>query len=71
MPGGGRKFWALARTRQGTSIKGHDQVNGYLLLATSSDGTLATMANQPPCAVCNNTLTGGPGRYQPCDQGAA
>lgn len=26
---GGRKFWALARTGQGTALKGNDQVNGY------------------------------------------
>lgn len=37
---GGRKFWALARTGQTTALKGNDQVNGYLLLATSCDGTL-------------------------------
>lgn len=37
---GGRKFWALARTGQTAELKGHDQVNGYLLLATSCDGTL-------------------------------
>jgi len=41
---GGRKFWALARTGQTTKLKGNDQVNGYLLLATSCDGTLATTA---------------------------
>lgn len=38
----GRKFWALARTGQGVALKGQDQVNGYLLLATACDGTLAT-----------------------------
>ncbi|WP_341303186.1 DUF932 domain-containing protein [Pseudomonas sp. TMP25] len=55
---GGRKFWALARTGQGTSIKGNDQVNGYLLLATSCDGTLATTATPTTVrVVCNNTLT--------------
>lgn len=41
---GDRKFWALARTGQGAALKGNDQVNGYLLLATSCDGTLATTA---------------------------
>ena len=55
---GGRKFWALARTGQGTAIKGKDQVNGYLLLATSCDGTLATTATPTTVrVVCNNTLT--------------
>jgi phage/plasmid-like protein (TIGR03299 family) len=55
---GGRKFWALARTGQGTAIRGLDQVNGYLLLATSCDGTLATTATPTTVrVVCNNTLT--------------
>ncbi len=55
---GGRKFWALARTGQGTTIKGNDQVNSYLLLATSCDGTLATTATPTTVrVVCNNTLT--------------
>ncbi|EPF1479394.1 DUF932 domain-containing protein [Pseudomonas aeruginosa] len=55
---GGRKFWALARTGQNTSLKGNDLVNGYLLLATSCDGTLATTATPTTIrVVCNNTLT--------------
>ena len=55
---GGRKFWALARTGQTTALKGNDQVNGYLLLATSCDGTLATSATPTTVrVVCNNTLT--------------
>lgn len=55
---GGRKFWALARTGQGMALKGNDQVNGFLLLATSCDGTLATTATPTTVrVVCNNTLT--------------
>ncbi|USU01355.1 DUF932 domain-containing protein [Pseudomonas siliginis] len=55
---GGRKFWALARTGQSIALKGNDQVNGYLLLATSCDGTLATTATPTTVrVVCNNTLT--------------
>jgi len=55
---GGRKFWALARTGQETALKGNDQVSGYLLLATSCDGTLATTATPTTVrVVCNNTLT--------------
>lgn len=54
---GGKKFWALARTGQSSVLKGHDEVNGYLLLATSCDGTLATMATPTTVrVVCNNTL---------------
>lgn len=55
---GGRKLWALARTGQSTAIKDNDLVNGYLLLATSCDGTLATTATPTTIrVVCNNTLT--------------
>ena len=55
---GGRKFWALARSGFGTALKGQDQVNAYLLLATSCDGSLATVATPTSVrVVCNNTLT--------------
>lgn len=55
---GGKKFWALARTGHATALKGNDQVNSYLLLATSCDGTLATTATPTTVrVVCNNTLT--------------
>lgn len=53
----GRKFWALAKTGQSTSLKGRDRVDGYLLLATACDGTLATTAQFTSVrVVCNNTL---------------
>ena len=54
----GRKFWALARTGKQTALKGNDVVNGYILLATSCDGTLATTATPTTVrVVCNNTLS--------------
>jgi phage/plasmid-like protein (TIGR03299 family) len=54
----GRKFWALARTGQSVSLKGRDRVDGYLLLATACDGTLATTAQFTSVrVVCNNTLS--------------
>jgi len=54
----GRKFWALARTGKAMALKGNDVVNGYLLLATSCDGSLATTATPTTIrVVCNNTLT--------------
>ncbi len=53
----GKKFWALARTGKETVLKGNDVVKGYLLLATSCDGTLATTATPTTVrVVCNNTL---------------
>lgn len=55
---GGKKFWALAKTGQSATLKGNDLVKGYLLLATSCDGTLATTATPTTIrVVCNNTLT--------------
>ncbi|KWD83290.1 DUF932 domain-containing protein [Burkholderia ubonensis] len=53
----GRKLWALARTGQSATLKGRDTINGYLLLATACDGTLATTAQFTSVrVVCNNTL---------------
>lgn len=53
----GKKLWALARTGQSATLKGLDKVNGYLLLATACDGTLATTAQFTSVrVVCNNTL---------------
>lgn len=54
---GGRKVWALAKTNQSATLKRKDVVNGYLLLATACDGTLATTAQFTSVrVVCNNTL---------------
>ncbi len=54
----GRKFWALARTGKEAALKGNDVVKGYLLLATSCDGSLATTATPTTIrVVCNNTLS--------------
>jgi phage/plasmid-like protein (TIGR03299 family) len=53
----GRKVWALARTGQSARLTAKDQVDGYLLLATACDGTLATTAQFTSVrVVCNNTL---------------
>lgn len=54
---GGKKFWALARTGQTAALKSKDVSNGYILLATACDGTLATTAQFTSIrVVCNNTL---------------
>ena len=54
---GGRKMWALARTGQSGMLKGRDQTNAYVLLATACDGTMATTAQFTSVrVVCNNTL---------------
>ena len=53
----GRRIWALARIGQSTRIFGQDKIEGYVLLATSYDGTMATTCQFTSVrVVCNNTL---------------
>lgn len=59
---GGSKVWALAKLNGGTETaidsKGEDQVKGYLLLATSHDGSLRTVGKATQVrVVCYNTLS--------------
>ena len=55
---GGRKVWALANTGNAFQLRDRDEVKGYLLLATSYDGTMATQARFTTVrVVCNNSLT--------------
>lgn len=55
---GGRKVWALANTGNAFQLRDRDDVKGYLLLATSYDGTMATQARFTSVrVVCNNTLS--------------
>lgn len=55
---GGKRFWAMANTTKASYVgKKEDTIKGYLMLATSADGTLATVAQfQSVRTVCNNTL---------------
>lgn len=54
----GKRFWATASTGKTTqAIKG-DVTEGFLLLVTSVDSTIATIAKMTSVrTVCNNTLT--------------
>lgn len=53
----GRRIWALAKMGKETRIFGQDKVEGYVLLATSYDGSMATTAQFTSVrVVCNNTL---------------
>lgn len=55
---GGRQFWALADAKQTVRFDNGDKIDGYLLLSTSCDGTLATSAQFTSVrVVCNNTLS--------------
>lgn len=54
---GGRKYWALAKTGHDFKLANGDAINGYLLLATSADGTMSTSARFTSVrVVCQNTL---------------
>ena len=53
----GRRMWALAEIGKSATIMGQDKINGYLLLATACDGTLANTGQFTSIrVVCNNTL---------------
>jgi len=54
---GGKRIWALARVGEDLVVKGQDRIQGYLLLATSFDGSMATTAKFTTVrVVCQNTL---------------
>jgi len=54
----GRRMWALASIGKNYQLTDGDTISGYLLLATSFDGTLATQARDTQiCVVCQNTLS--------------
>lgn len=54
----GQKYFALAKTGQEVRIAGTDVIKNYVLLATSCDGTLRTLAKRTSVrVVCNNTLS--------------
>lgn len=53
----GKVVWALARIGDDARIMGQDQIKGYLLLASSCDGLMATRGKFTSVrVVCNNTL---------------
>lgn len=53
----GRRIWALARVGDDLTLYGQDRVEGFLLLATSFDGSMATTAKFTTVrVVCQNTL---------------
>lgn len=53
----GKRIWALAKTDNEFTLPGGDKVTGYLLMATSMDGTLSTVFIWTSVrVVCNNTL---------------
>jgi len=55
---GGRKFWALANTGKAATLKRRDTTKGYVLLASSVDGSICTTASFVSVrVVCNNTLS--------------
>ncbi len=60
----GKRIWALARVGDGAPVVDNDIVRPYLLLGTSYDGTMATVAKFTAIrVVCNNTITAAVGGY--------
>jgi phage/plasmid-like protein (TIGR03299 family) len=53
----GQRIWCLAETGDAHKVRGSDEIEGYLLLSTSYDLTLSTLAQFTSVrVVCNNTL---------------
>lgn len=53
----GKRIWALAEVGKEFALKGNDKVGAYLLLATSYDRSMATIAKFTTVrVVCQNTL---------------
>ena len=53
----GRQYWAMARTTNEIILPGNDRVRSFVLLATSCDGSIKTIAKfTSERVVCANTL---------------
>jgi len=60
----GKRVWALASVGDAAPVLDRDLVKPYLLLGTSYDGTMATVAKFTAIrVVCNNTITAAVGGY--------
>jgi len=60
----GKRVWALASVGDAAPVVDRDLVKPYLLLGTSYDGTMATVAKFTAIrVVCNNTITAAVGGY--------
>jgi len=54
----GERVWCLAQLGESFTLAGGDRVDGYALITTSNDGTMATRVMFTTVrVVCNNTLT--------------
>lgn len=54
----GERVWCLAKLGESFTLAGGDKVEGYALISTSNDGTMATRIGFTSIrVVCNNTLT--------------
>lgn len=57
---GGKKFWALASIGEEFTIGSRDRLRGFILAASSADGSIrTTFKNVITRVVCDNTLTAG------------
>lgn len=54
---GGQRFWATAKIGEASPVSVRDVINGFVLLSTSADGSLATEARRTGTrVVCRNTM---------------
>ena len=61
----GRRVWALAKVGDSAPVVEGDVVKPYVLLGTSYDGTMATVAKFTSIrVVCNNTITAAIGAHE-------
>lgn len=68
---GGKRIWALARHKADIRIAGQDLIMPYVLLATSFDGTMATLASFTTVrVVCQNTLSMSVAQSESADSGS-
>ena len=66
----GRRVWALASVGDAAPVIDGDMVKPYLLLGTSYDGTMATVAKFTAIrVVCNNTITAAVGGEADTEKG--
>jgi phage/plasmid-like protein (TIGR03299 family) len=63
---GGKRIWALAKVGDGADIVNRDRVRPYILLATSYDASMATVAKFTAVrVVCHNTISMAIPQYNP------
>lgn len=62
----GKRYWATARIGEASPLSVHDKIGGFLLIASSADGSAATEVRRTSTrVVCRNTLAIAHGEGKP------